>query len=58
MHRFCLGPDGDEVEILSDDSEGQDDDGEASPGGENCHFHAGVEYACPFFFIALSITHG
>ncbi|RWA07136.1 hypothetical protein EKO27_g7964 [Xylaria grammica] len=45
---FCLG-DGDiEVEVLVDAEEASHDSGEAEAdsGGENCHFHAGVEH-CP-----------
>ncbi|GAW17762.1 hypothetical protein ANO14919_072290 [Xylariales sp. No.14919] len=45
---FCLG-DGDiEVEVLVDAEEAGHDSGEAEAdsGGENCHFHAGVEH-CP-----------
>ncbi|KAK2758263.1 hypothetical protein FQN54_004108 [Arachnomyces sp. PD_36] len=32
---FCVGPDGEEVEIVPEGEEA---------GGENCHFHAGVEH--------------
>lgn len=44
---FCLGPDGAEVEVVGSTEEvvstGEESSTE-SEGGENCHFHAGVEY--------------
>ncbi|CAD6448567.1 8e7ecdd1-b1ee-4503-af3c-fe634be80221 [Sclerotinia trifoliorum] len=45
---FCLRPDGAEVEVLSSNEEAGSTEGEStaesSEGGENCHFHAGVEH--------------
>ncbi|CCD43593.1 hypothetical protein BofuT4_P064350.1 [Botrytis cinerea T4] len=44
---FCLGPDGAEVEVVGSTEEvvstGEESSTE-SEGGENCHFHAGVEH--------------
>ncbi|PGH00354.1 solute carrier family 39 (zinc transporter), member 1/2/3 [Blastomyces parvus] len=45
--RFCVDPNGDDVQILlpSETSGPHDGHGEKeSEGGENCHFHAGVEH--------------
>ncbi|OJI98326.1 hypothetical protein ASPVEDRAFT_452656 [Aspergillus versicolor CBS 583.65] len=48
---YCVDPNGEDVEVLgevtssgtnSEDSNSQSN--EESSGGENCHFHAGVEY--------------
>ncbi|OTA90600.1 hypothetical protein M434DRAFT_390202 [Hypoxylon sp. CO27-5] len=45
---FCFAPDGSEVEVLGvsgdegNSVDGGDSDGDS--GGENCHFHAGVEH--------------
>ncbi|OTB16172.1 hypothetical protein K445DRAFT_59362 [Daldinia sp. EC12] len=46
---FCFAPDGSEVEVLglsSENSDGQSEEGDAhsESGGQNCHFHAGVEH--------------
>jgi len=49
--RFCVAPNGDDVEIALAAEEGEHGDehadehaGEtAATGGQNCHFHAGVE---------------
>ncbi|KAI1381275.1 Zip-domain-containing protein [Hypoxylon crocopeplum] len=47
---FCVGPDGSEVQVLglsSENSESGSEDGSNSNGengGQNCHFHAGVEH--------------
>ena len=50
---FCIGPNGEEVEIsLASEGAGHDDhdehgdehEDEVSSGGMNCHFHAGVEH--------------
>ncbi|CAG8950214.1 hypothetical protein HYFRA_00008452 [Hymenoscyphus fraxineus] len=43
---FCMAPDGQEVEIVADASTeaGHGDAGAEESGGENCHFHAGVEH--------------
>jgi solute carrier family 39 (zinc transporter), member 1/2/3 len=51
MCRFCLGPDGEEVQILAEGTELPSENEENAAGeeggsesqGENCHFHAGVE---------------
>lgn len=43
---FCLRPDGAEVEVLGSTEEVASTEQESSTGsegGENCHFHAGVE---------------
>ncbi|KAH6651297.1 hypothetical protein F5144DRAFT_479761 [Chaetomium tenue] len=40
---FCIGPNGDEVEIhVAGEEEGEHDEGHAEGG--DCHFHAGVEH--------------
>ncbi|KAI2624621.1 Zip-domain-containing protein [Hypomontagnella submonticulosa] len=44
---FCIAPDGSDVEVLGLDGEGSSEEhsGESSEsGGQNCHFHAGVEH--------------
>lgn len=42
---FCVSPSGDDVQIQLASEE---DEGNANePAGENCHFHAGVEYEPP-----------
>ncbi|KAK6955654.1 hypothetical protein Daesc_003297 [Daldinia eschscholtzii] len=46
---FCFAPDGSEVEVLglsSETSGGHSEEGDAhsESGGQNCHFHAGVEH--------------
>ena len=54
-YRYCVGSGGDDVQIVpeggsattnqaSDDNESETT---VSPTGENCHFHAGVEYVNP-----------
>ena len=50
-----MGPDGEEVEIITEASTDHSAEEEDS-GGENCHFHAGVEYVAlqllyPVFFL-------
>lgn len=40
---YCQAPDGDEVEISLAGEEADSDDDSGDAGGENCHFHAGVE---------------
>ncbi|KAF2265027.1 Zip-domain-containing protein [Lojkania enalia] len=48
---FCVGSDGDEVQVLNPDAEdtasgtySEAQPTSTSPSGENCHFHAGVEH--------------
>ncbi|KAI8957012.1 Zip-domain-containing protein [Daldinia sp. FL1419] len=46
---FCFAPDGSEVEVLGFDGETSDShsgevDAHSESGGQNCHFHAGVEH--------------
>ncbi|KAI0130682.1 Zip-domain-containing protein [Daldinia grandis] len=46
---FCLAPDGSDVEVLglnSEDTAGhsEENDVHSESGGQNCHFHAGVEH--------------
>lgn len=45
--RYCVAPDGEEVEVVVAGTETEHSEtGSASEEaeGENCHFHAGVEY--------------
>ncbi|KAI1099491.1 Zip-domain-containing protein [Jackrogersella minutella] len=50
---FCVAPDGSDVQVIGFTSESPDeshsgeethDDTESESGGQNCHFHAGVEH--------------
>ncbi|ORY63939.1 uncharacterized protein BCR38DRAFT_466019 [Pseudomassariella vexata] len=48
---FCVGPDGGDVEVITDTTEETQDDSSASgtettdeEEGQDCHFHAGVEH--------------
>ncbi|KAI1078551.1 Zip-domain-containing protein [Whalleya microplaca] len=48
---FCIGPDGAEVEVLgavaegsAEDSSEQSEQSSSGSGGQDCHFHAGVEH--------------
>ena len=42
--RYCLTPNGDDVELTLATEDASEDGGDAEePAGENCHFHAGVE---------------
>lgn len=43
--RFCVDPNGEDVEVRLAAEEEEDHEGEENPesGGLNCHFHAGVE---------------
>lgn len=45
LHRFCLDPNGDEVEIHpAGEEEHEEHEGhDHESSGEDCHFHAGVE---------------
>jgi zinc transporter 1/2/3 len=40
--RFCMTPNGGEVEVVAEGVDISSEGSEAS-SGENCHFHAGVE---------------
>lgn len=45
MDRFCIGPDGEEVQIMEDGDTGSEEGQESSEdSGVHCHFHAGVEF--------------
>lgn len=47
--RLCHDPDGNEVQLVKDESDGghghghEEEEGDHGNEGQNCHFHAGVE---------------
>ncbi|KAK3299835.1 uncharacterized protein B0H64DRAFT_1743 [Chaetomium fimeti] len=43
---FCIGPNGDEVEVHTAGQEDEGENHEGGPLGQDCHFHAGFEH-CP-----------
>ena len=50
VYRYCVDPDGNDVQILEEGESAQDQDqaseesnSSGEHAGQNCHFHAGVE---------------